>query len=86
VAIEMGVEATRKGVEALLHDLKVKARIGGELALVQVEDSADTIFQQITVQPGGFTGWHSHPGPAFVTVAQGTFTYYEGDDESSRGG
>jgi quercetin dioxygenase-like cupin family protein len=66
-------------------DLKVKVRIGGELKLVQVADAADTIVQQITVQPGGFTGWHSHPGPAFVTVAQGTFTYYAGDDESCTG-
>lgn len=66
-------------------DVKVKARVGGELELVQVHDAADTIFQQITVQPGGFTGWHSHPGPAFVTVAQGTFTYYDGEDESCTG-
>jgi quercetin dioxygenase-like cupin family protein len=66
-------------------DLKVKARIGDELQLVQVDDAADTIVQQITGQPGGFTGWHSHPGPAFVTVAQGTFTYYAGDDASCTG-
>ena len=66
-------------------DVKVKARIGGELELVQVDDAAETIFQQITVQPNGFTGWHSHPGPAFVTVAQGTFTYYDGDDETCTG-
>lgn len=66
-------------------DLKVKARIAGDLQLVQVDDAADTIVQQVTVQPGGFTGWHSHPGPAFVTVAQGTFTYYDGDDESCTG-
>lgn len=66
-------------------DLKVKARIGGNLELVQVHDSADTIVQQVTVQPGGFTGWHSHPGPAFVVVAQGTFTYYDGEDESCTG-
>ncbi len=66
-------------------DLKVKARIAGELGLVQVHDSADTIVQQITVQPNGFTGWHSHPGPAFVVVAAGTFTYYDGDDETCTG-
>lgn len=66
-------------------DLKVKARIGGNLELVQVHDSADTIVQQITVQPNGFTGWHSHPGPAFVVVAQGTFTYYDGEDETCTG-
>ena len=35
-------------------DVKVKARIGGELELVQVDDAAETIFQQITVQPNGF--------------------------------
>lgn len=66
-------------------DLKVKARIAGDLELAQVDDAADTIVQQFTVQPGGFTGWHSHPGPAFVTVAQGTFTYYDGEDESCTG-
>lgn len=66
-------------------DLKVKARIGGELGLVHVDDAADTIFQQVTVQPDGFTGWHSHPGPAFVTVVSGTFTYYDGDDETCTG-
>lgn len=66
-------------------DVKVKARVDGELELVQVDGAADTIFQQITVQPGGFTGWHSHPGPAFVTVAAGTFTYYDGEDPTCTG-
>ena len=66
-------------------DLKVKARIAGDLGVVLVPDAADTIVQQVTVQPGGFTGWHSHPGPAFVVVAQGTFTYYDGNDETCTG-
>jgi quercetin dioxygenase-like cupin family protein len=61
-------------------DLQVKAHVGGKLGVVQVHDAADTIVQQVTVQPGGFTGWHSHPGPAIVVVAEGTFTYYDGDD------
>jgi quercetin dioxygenase-like cupin family protein len=26
------------------------------------------------------TGWHSHPGPVFITVTQGELTYYERDD------
>ena len=26
------------------------------------------------------TGWHSHPGPVFITVTQGQLTYYEYDD------
>jgi hypothetical protein len=26
------------------------------------------------------TGWHTHPGPVFITVVQGTLTFYEYDD------
>jgi mannose-6-phosphate isomerase-like protein (cupin superfamily) len=36
----------------------------------------DTVFQVGTLQPGGSTGWHSHPGPAFIAFAQGEGTYY----------
>jgi len=30
--------------------------------------------------PSGSTGWHSHPGPAFIVVTQGTLTVYDGND------
>jgi hypothetical protein len=33
-----------------------------------------------TIYPGGSTGWHSHPGPAFIVVIRGTLTVYDGDD------
>jgi cupin domain len=36
----------------------------------------DTAFQQLTLQPGGTTGWHTHPGPTFVAFAQGEGTLY----------
>lgn len=35
-----------------------------------------------TVQPGGHSGWHTHPGPAVFTVSAGTLTMYEADDPS----
>jgi quercetin dioxygenase-like cupin family protein len=35
-----------------------------------------------TVLPGGFSGWHTHPGPSVVLVKSGTATVYEGDDPS----
>jgi hypothetical protein len=28
----------------------------------------------VTFQPGGSTGWHTHPGPALVTVKTGQLT------------
>ena len=38
----------------------------------------DTAYQQLTIQPGGHTGWHTHPGPTFVAVAEGEGTLYHG--------
>ena len=38
----------------------------------------DIAFQQLTIAPGGHTGWHTHPGPTLVSVAQGEGTLYHG--------
>jgi hypothetical protein len=40
----------------------------------------DIVVRQHTYLPGGFTGWHTHPGPVFITVKTGTLTFYEYDD------
>jgi mannose-6-phosphate isomerase-like protein (cupin superfamily) len=39
-------------------------------------DPCDTAFQQATIQPGGSSGWHTHPGATFVAVLQGEGTIY----------
>jgi len=39
--------------------------------------------QTIMFQPDGYSGWHSHPGPVFIGVKEGTMTFYE-DDCSAR--
>ena len=38
--------------------------------------TCDTAYQQLTIAPGGHTGWHNHPGPTFVAVAQGEGNLY----------
>jgi hypothetical protein len=40
----------------------------------------DILVRQHDYNPHSTTGWHSHPGPVFITVTQGTLTYYERDD------
>jgi quercetin dioxygenase-like cupin family protein len=35
--------------------------------------------QSITFAAGGYSGWHSHPGPVFISVKEGTMTFYEAD-------
>jgi mannose-6-phosphate isomerase-like protein (cupin superfamily) len=50
-----------------------------ELEATRMIDVVTVLF---TVQPGGHSGWHTHPGPALFTVSAGTLTMYEGDDLS----
>jgi quercetin dioxygenase-like cupin family protein len=46
--------------------------------------SADTdiVTQDVVFAPGGYSGWHSHPGPAVVSVKSGTATFYQASDPS----
>lgn len=41
---------------------------------------SDGYFLTNTWQPGGSTGWHSHPGHTLIIVTAGTITHYDGDD------
>ena len=43
---------------------------------IPLKDGTDVAVAQITVSPGGFSGWHSHPGGAIVIVQQGSLTVY----------
>jgi quercetin dioxygenase-like cupin family protein len=42
--------------------------------------ASDLYVQSNTWQPGGTTGWHSHPGHSLIVVTAGTITDYESDD------
>jgi quercetin dioxygenase-like cupin family protein len=46
---------------------------------------SDVVVQHVTIEPGGTTGWHTHPGPAVVVISSGSFTLYDGDDPSCTG-
>jgi quercetin dioxygenase-like cupin family protein len=41
---------------------------------------ADLVVRQHDYLPGSSTGWHTHPGPVFVTVTKGQLTFYEYGD------
>jgi len=46
----------------------------------KAKDALDVITRQHDYAVGSYTGWHQHPGPVFITVTQGTVTFYEADD------
>src|SRR5262245_42280743 len=39
--------------------------------------NTDAYVVDNVLQPGGTTGWHSHPGPSLIFVIRGTVTDYE---------
>jgi len=54
--------------------------IGGTWA-VRLEDKGDSefYFQDLVIGPGGYTGWHSHPGLLLITVKDGSVDFYGKD-------
>lgn len=61
-------------------DLKLKIKSGQGQEVINVNNAQETVVQKITIAPGGHTGWHSHPGPVVVVIAQGTISFYDGED------
>jgi len=59
---------------------KVKRMTGDWQVEVKAKPATDIAVQSILFQPGGQSGWHSHPGPVFIQVVSGTMTFYESDD------
>src|ERR1051325_6405345 len=43
---------------------------------IPLQVGTDVAMAQITVDVGGFSGWHSHPGGAIIIVKQGSLTVY----------
>jgi len=48
--------------------------------ILKTLDSTDIGADRLTVQAGGYSRWHAHPAPVFVTVTQGSIFWYDGSD------
>jgi mannose-6-phosphate isomerase-like protein (cupin superfamily) len=69
VSIKTGKRVVRKTVKFTVDSIR-------KAILCDAASPCVTAFQQGTEQPGGTTGWHTHPGATFVAVAQGEGTLY----------
>jgi quercetin dioxygenase-like cupin family protein len=52
------------------------------LSWQKTKGASDLYVQNNVWDPGGSTGWHTHPGHSLIIVTAGTVTAYEGDDPS----
>ena len=75
-----GVSVTPLAPVAQFGEIDAKAQSGHWKAEIKTKGVSDLHVVEVTIQPGGTLGWHSHLGPSFVIVKSGTATFYEGDD------
>ncbi len=68
----------RVGTKTVSRRVRFRVATIQRLATCTTAIPCDVAFQQLTIAPGGHTGWHTHPGPTVVSVAQGEGTLYHG--------
>jgi quercetin dioxygenase-like cupin family protein len=59
----------------LFDDIQTVQQIPDWGVMIKSRGLSDVYFTQIKIPPGGHGGWHSHPGPSFITVKSGTATF-----------
>jgi quercetin dioxygenase-like cupin family protein len=63
--------------------IRLKAH-GHGTDVIKVSDLSNIVTTRVRVQPGAQIPWHTHPGPVFVTIAQGELTYTSSEGCSSQ--
>jgi len=64
----------------LLDEIDVVSESRDYGVKIKTRGLSDAFVQRNVVAPGGFSGWHSHPGPVFVLITAGTATVYDAAD------
>jgi quercetin dioxygenase-like cupin family protein len=67
VVVSLGAAATAAATPGIGLDAETLAQA--------TVDGHDYVTKQITIAPGGSTGWHWHPGRVFGVIRAGTLTH-----------
>ncbi|HEX6346754.1 cupin domain-containing protein [Umezawaea sp.] len=51
--------------------------VSAKLLFQKTVGDKDYVVREITIQPGGETGWHFHDGRVYGVVRSGTLTHYD---------
>jgi quercetin dioxygenase-like cupin family protein len=57
--------------------IKERAQAGPWAVSLEDRGDSDVYFQDLVIGPGGYTGWHSHPGIVVLTVKEGAVEFYD---------
>ena len=72
-----GFTATNIVSATVFTDIATKAETDDWKAEIKFKGPTDVYVTHIRLVPGAHGGWHSHPGPSFISVKAGTATLYD---------
>jgi quercetin dioxygenase-like cupin family protein len=64
----------------IIGTLQDITRVNTDRIKFQTKDPVDLASFSVTYDPGGFSGWHTHPGVLFIVVESGSVTREVGCD------
>jgi quercetin dioxygenase-like cupin family protein len=53
---------------------------GGRTTVAQLRDASTVVMAEVTWEPGGTSGWHTHPGPVIVNIVEGSLELTNASD------
>ncbi len=69
---------TPLGTGTLVNDI----HLNSDRVKFQTKDPTDVRVARVDIAPGGYSGWHHHPGIVIVTVVAGAVTFTHSDCSS----
>ena len=79
----VGISTTIIAGPTSLGDNHVHSNSDVNAVEIKTKGDSDCYVVLNRIQPGGHTGWHSHPGPSIISVVSGTATEYRDDDPAA---
>ena len=65
---------------AEMEEIDVHSKGDDHSVRIKTKGISNVYVVRNILQPGGHTGWHSHPGPSIISVVSGEATEYHDDD------
>jgi quercetin dioxygenase-like cupin family protein len=71
--------------KGVFDDIDVMAKADRYRLKLNTRGTSDTWVTRNAIDPGGQSGWHTHPGPSLIIVTLGEVTAYDGHDPTCTG-
>lgn len=79
IATELITERAHEFTDDVAAQIRVQPE-GRRTEVVNMRDATHIVVAEVTIQPGAWFPWHTHPGLALAVVKEGDLVYIYSDD------